>query len=380
MATKRNFYRLSPNMVHSSKSHLSPLLGRAKKLLMIMSAALIVANLYLLSATRDLASSYSQLQNQATWFIFQLTKEFTELNTLTPYSHASLEEQQQVLLQYELTWSRFDLVLNNQESDSLMELEGARTFFVALFKRYQEFEPDANRLGDPNYTRSLGAKYNAIYEDMIRYINTNFRVQSPLNQSQEGQAKFLTQIQFFLMFLLFFSVGLVSYILHKEALHHKALSLTDPLTNIPNRLALIHSLKGRVGKNAKFSFLLLDLNGFKAINDNFGHQSGDLALRTLSTRMVKIKNQYHCELFRIGGDEFAMISDEVEPIALKQLVKEINRCFEKPIILNDKQPVTLSTSIGVAQFPDDSKNFNQLITIADKNMYKMKFSQKKKAV
>lgn len=99
---------------------LHPLILHAKTLLIFMSAILILANLYLINSTRDLSKSYSSHTNQAIWFLFQLNKEFTEMLALSPYLLESESNQRDVMVKYELTWSRFDLILNSPEADGII--------------------------------------------------------------------------------------------------------------------------------------------------------------------------------------------------------------------------------------------------------------------
>ena len=352
------------------------ILSRAKVLLIFLSAILIVANLYFLSATRDLARSYSEQQNQATWFLFQLTKEFSELKSLTLLAEKDDSYIDNVILKYELTWSRFDLLINNRETESFISLPGAQSFFNSLFHQFQALEPKLEQFeesGDPEL--KLSHDFEQQYMAMIQYVNTNFRIKSPLYESQMKLAQALTQAQFVLMMLLFACVGVVSYIIHKEALFHKQASLTDSLTGIPNRLAFMRQLTDNIEQATEFSLILLDLNGFKKINDSHGHQAGDLALRIVSARLVELMSRHNLSVFRIGGDEFAVLTNSADETTIKQLSESINRCFDDSITIQN-QKVYLSTSLGIATYPHDATSLNQLISIADQSMYQKKFSTK----
>lgn len=120
---------------------LHPLILHAKTLLIFMSAILILANLYLINSTRDLSKSYSSHTNQAIWFLFQLNKEFTEMLALSPYLLESESNQRDVMVKYELTWSRFDLILNSPEADGIIGMPSTREFFQAAFARFKQLEP-----------------------------------------------------------------------------------------------------------------------------------------------------------------------------------------------------------------------------------------------
>ncbi|WP_428774158.1 GGDEF domain-containing protein [Vibrio sp.] len=353
---------------------LPSVLLRAKSLLIVLSALLILANLYLLSATRELAKSFTNSQYQATWFMFQLNKEFSELVAITPYSADNPAEKEQTWLKFELTWSRFDVMLNSQESADFVALEGTREFLSTLFRRFSQLEPELQAVNDSQSAEQLAKKFELIYQDMVAYVNENFRNSSPLYLEQLSHAKRLTQAQYLFLFMLIASVALVSYILHKESQYHCSLALTDPLTNAANRLALIKHLKAQVDRQKPFSLLLIDLDGFKHVNDSYGHIIGDSALKEISKRFNDtVQKHFRCSLYRIGGDEFSVICPSVESAQVDRLINELFRCFEKPIELTNDSSVNLSMSVGVSRFPEDSLDFNQLISIADHQMYEMKF-------
>lgn len=356
-------------MSSQNRSELSPLLARAKFLLLVMSVVLIVANLYLLSATRHLADSYSARQNQATWFLFQLTKEFSELTAITPFSAENEVYREQTLLKYELTWSRFDLLLNSRESDTFIRLPGAKTFFETLFNNFKQLEPKLELIDQPYYADDVSKRISSLYMAMIQYINTNFRIQSPLYREQMKQAETLFSVQIALLVLLAISASLVGYIIHREAQHHRELSLTDSLTKIRNRLALFNDMQQHLIEQQPFTLYLLDLNGFKQINDKHGHQAGDKALQSIAQRLTRLG--FPC--YRIGGDEFALL--DLKRINKQRVFDKIYSCFNESIQINDDQNARLSTSIGIASYPQDALHISQLISIADADMYEMKFNR-----
>ncbi len=363
-------------MIRSKKTHaLSPTIIRTKRLLIVLSVLLICANIFYLTETRKLAKSYNEQRNQATWFLFQLTKEFSELVAIAPFSMNDKESHEETKLKYELTWSRFDLILNSHEADNFLETEGAREFFTQLFIEFQQSEQLLlglkNRDDALNYTRYT----MALYDDMIQYVNNNFRIQSPLYQKQAEQAQWLNYVQYMLMIFLFLCMLLVTYILHKEAIYNRQLAFTDPLTGIGNRLAMFHSLTKLQKQNESFTLMLLDLNGFKPINDQFGHQAGDTVLVAISRRLSHEVSGYSYEIYRIGGDEFAIILHAVENNAIISVEHQIFRSFKRGVSLSETNVQPISTSIGHSVFPDEAETINELIACADMKMYQMKHSR-----
>jgi len=128
-------------MISASQSkQLHPLIQRAKTLLLIVSVVLMIANLYTLTSTKELARSYTYKQHKATWFLFYLTKEFTELVSIMPHALDTPEDLENVKLKYELTWSRFDLILHNSEAEEFLEIDGTLHYFKNTFDHFKLLE------------------------------------------------------------------------------------------------------------------------------------------------------------------------------------------------------------------------------------------------
>ncbi|MFM2587948.1 GGDEF domain-containing protein [Vibrio sp. TBV020] len=343
----------------------SSLLIKAKYLLLLLSVIVVAANLYFLNSTRQHAESYSEQQNQATWFLFQLTKEFSELNTIAPFYEEVDDYHYRIELKYELTWSRFDLLLTSKEADTFITLPGAREYFQTLFNQFKALEPRVISLDSKADADKLGQEFDLLYMSMINFVNTNFRVKSPLYETQMQTARDLNHIQLVLLFLLVGCIALVMFILQKESEFHKEQSLTDSLTGIANRLALFNDLKYQTREDQPFTIYLLDLNGFKEVNDQYGHQAGDKVLKAFGKRL----NEVSPLSYRIGGDEFALITRTTSLIELKQLSRTIAKEMTKPIRVTESDEVVIGTSIGFASYPNDAHDTNELLLIADSKMY-----------
>ncbi len=362
-------------MIAAPKSkQLHPIIQRTKTLLLAVSVVLMIANLYTLTLTQDLARSYTYKQHKATWFLFYLTKEFTELVSVMPHALDTPADLENVKLKYELTWSRFDLILHNSEADEFLEIDGTLHYFKKTFDSYKLLEPLLLNIADAHSLERFTTKTELLYQDVIKYINDNFKIQSPMYLAQKEQAKFVTNIQYSLILLLFLSIGLVSFIWYKEAQYHRLLALTDPLTDIGNRLSMFQSVSQRP-KNSQYSLFLLDLNGFKLINDELGHLAGDAVLKQVTKRLSHIPT-FDYELFRMGGDEFAIIINSIDALELEGMQTLIEQCFEQKFVVGDNQYRPLNTSIGLSSCPNDGNDINQLIHIADQKMYAMKYQKK----
>ncbi len=163
--------------------------------------------------------------------------------------------------------------------------------------------------------------------------------------------------------------------LHKVA-HH------DPLTNLPNRIlledrieqALISARRDKM----EVAIMLMDLDGFKPVNDKFGHDTGDLLLQECATRMLGCVRETDT-VARYGGDEFMIIisARDLQMRGMstrhisRQVADKIRNSLNQAFFINDNQ-IHVSCSIGIALYPQDGDDKLSLIKHADSAMYTAK--------
>ena len=153
----------------------------------------------------------------------------------------------------------------------------------------------------------------------------------------------------------------------------------DTLTSLPNRILFYDRLnqaitRGRREKELS-AVLFLDLDGFKLINDTFGHDVGDVLLREAAKRIVGCVRESDT-VARMGGDEFTVILSNVRtPDNIKQVANKIVEAIARPFVLNGKE-CSVSISIGISLHPDNGETAAQLVKIADAAMYLAKHSGK----
>ncbi|MGM0369368.1 MAG: diguanylate cyclase domain-containing protein [Bacillota bacterium] len=153
------------------------------------------------------------------------------------------------------------------------------------------------------------------------------------------------------------------------------LAFYDSLTGLPNRKYFLDELKSSLEiankKQTKLYVVFIDLDNFKKVNDSLGHYYGDILLEEVSNRFNQIVQQ-PCFLGRLGGDEFAIIIQGItETKQIENYVQQLMNSLRNPIILKDTR-YNISASFGVAIFPEDGTNINELLKNADKAMYKAK--------
>lgn len=164
----------------------------------------------------------------------------------------------------------------------------------------------------------------------------------------------------------------VEQIVHKKASY-------DHLTSLPNNI-LFHDRLNLAIAHAKrddtvFAVMYLDLDGFKAINDMYGHHIGDKVLQTMSSRLLNCLRESDT-LARVGGDEFTLLLPHVSNNQEAAIIaNKLTTSTNKPFMINGVKH-RLSVSIGIAFFPDDGDSRELLIQASDKAMYKIKNGQK----
>jgi diguanylate cyclase (GGDEF)-like protein len=152
----------------------------------------------------------------------------------------------------------------------------------------------------------------------------------------------------------------------------------DPLTNLANRLQFDENLSDslyRSDQTNKISALFyIDLDGFKPINDSYGHEAGDLVLKEVGLRL-KASLRSMDTVARLGGDEFGIILEDINNIDhIGDLAKKILRTIQEPIPFLTDTP-SVSASIGISLYPLHSRNKAELMKFADTAMYQAKNTQ-----
>lgn len=144
----------------------------------------------------------------------------------------------------------------------------------------------------------------------------------------------------------------------------------DALTGLQNRAVFMNTIQKKIEDKQRFSLILYDVDHFKTINDTLGHNNGDIVLKEVAMRTMRICNDQFT-IYRLGGDEFTAIVDTDDKELVTEYVKKIQGAFSQSFVL-EKQEHFLHSSIGVALFPQDAQNRTDLIAAADQAMYRVK--------
>ncbi|MES9813157.1 MAG: PAS domain S-box protein [Candidatus Thiodiazotropha sp.] len=178
------------------------------------------------------------------------------------------------------------------------------------------------------------------------------------------------------------AVSTMSDITEQKSHEHRLEQLAhfDNLTRLPNRLLAIDRLRQMMARARRTGELMavcyLDLDGFKAVNDKFGHEAGDELLRETAQRLALCVRNGDT-VARLGGDEFQILLADLKDQQESQLIlKRILEMVTKPYTVAEHVLTTVTASIGVTLFPNDNSEPDKLIRHADQAMYMAKESGK----
>ncbi len=158
------------------------------------------------------------------------------------------------------------------------------------------------------------------------------------------------------------------------------LAMYDPLTSLPNRNLLEDRAEFAFARQKRkpehvCAILFFDLDGFKGINDHYGHKAGDAILVAVARRATSILRN-HDTVARWGGDEFIILLEEIKPVLLTPLINRLRDEIEKPIEF-EGEILHVGVSVGLAIYPESGATLDHLLKMADQSMYADKQQRKK---
>lgn len=160
----------------------------------------------------------------------------------------------------------------------------------------------------------------------------------------------------------------------EDRVHH--LAHYDVLTDLPNRALLsdrLHQALAQVKRDkSKLALIFLDLDYFKPVNDQLGHEVGDLLLKQVALRLQRCVKRETDTLSRVGGDEFVIIlshieSDQDAAMMADEIIQSLTQPFEI-----EENTISISCSVGIGIYPTHGKNVATLMRVADNAMYQAK--------
>jgi two-component system, cell cycle response regulator len=153
------------------------------------------------------------------------------------------------------------------------------------------------------------------------------------------------------------------------------LATTDPMTGLLNKRSLQDEFERRIKSAARFgkklAVLVTDIDKFKNVNDTYGHSIGDVVIKGLGAVMTRCKRDTDA-VARFGGEEFVLVCEETDTEGAYALAERIRTELEKTVFATEMGPLKVTCSLGVAEFPKDGANKEDLFSRADEALYEAK--------
>jgi len=177
--------------------------------------------------------------------------------------------------------------------------------------------------------------------------------------------------------------GYWGYRLSQQIALYKKLSSYDPLTNLLNRAAIFKSLSNYFELSKRHSFavssLMIDIDHFKKINDEYGHSFGDHVLKTIS-QTIKQNLRKTDLVGRYGGEEFLSVLPYTDLQSTVVVAERLRRTVESLPVEKDNKRLNVTISLGASSVDEKTENFESLIKRADENLYRAKKAGRNKVV
>ena len=155
----------------------------------------------------------------------------------------------------------------------------------------------------------------------------------------------------------------------------KAMAFYDTLTQLPNRRLFTElgaqELLDAGRRKESVAVMFADLDRFKQVNDRFGHETGDVVLKTIANRLRTAMRQNDI-VARLAGDEFVLLLPGVDAAGIPPVADKLVQCILTPIPIADEAEATVGVSLGIGLYPQDGEEIGELISKADQAMYRAK--------
>lgn len=156
----------------------------------------------------------------------------------------------------------------------------------------------------------------------------------------------------------------------------KEANLRDFLTGLGNKKSLSERIDSLMASKTPFAFCLIDIDDFKAINDTFGHNAGDVFLKKIGDAFTSVCQNEKAVPYRFAGDEFTILIEKDNKEDLTVFMNKVIDLAFHPMELDDGNYISFSFSAGASVYPVDQNNSKDLITAADSALYRIKKSSK----
>ncbi|BBQ51787.1 putative bifunctional diguanylate cyclase/phosphodiesterase [Aeromonas jandaei] len=341
----------------------------------------LVATLYffILLFTGSTLYSLVQIQNatrvmekytyDVSWALMQLQLELGRfLNSVEVYHYGGIDHDA-LMLRYDILWSRTPILLSGQLRKSMEDKQKTLRLVQLIESNIRNMEPDITRLkvGSPDYQQIM--MLLAPLQEPLSYSLASV-MQKNINIYSENDRHFAQLRNALLMMVsgLVISVLLLSALLIYEGRRHFRAVRRDPLTGLPNRVALLEMMESYATQEMPFGLVLVDINDFRDINSKFGYDTGDYLLNELAKR-VKALCEEGESCGRLGGDQFAIIQRGSSDLRqIRELVARLLHSLKQDMVF-DNYPFRLEVGIGIAFYPVDSDKTQELLSRVEQALF-----------
>ncbi|WP_429058079.1 putative bifunctional diguanylate cyclase/phosphodiesterase [Aeromonas jandaei] len=341
----------------------------------------LVATLYffILLFTGSTLYSLVQIQNatrvmekytyDVSWALMQLQLELGRfLNSVEVYHYGGIDHDA-LMLRYDILWSRTPILLSGQLRKSMEDKQKTLRLVQLIESNIRNMEPDITRLkvGSPDYQQIMMRL--APLQEPLSYSLASV-MQKNINIYSENDRHFAQLRNALLMMVsgLVISVLLLSALLIYEGRRHFSAARRDPLTGLPNRVALLEMMESYATQEMPFGLVLVDINDFRDINSKFGYDTGDYLLNELAKR-VKALCEEGESCGRLGGDQFAIIQRGSSDLRqIRELVARLLHSLKQDMVF-DNYPFRLEVGIGIAFYPVDSDKTQELLSRVEQALF-----------
>jgi len=244
-----------------------------------------------------------------------------------------------------------------------MVFEGGEPWLI------KDIEND-QRIGQKNKSRYMTKSFISI----PLKIEGNIAGVLNISDKRSGEAFNERDLKLAQFFAINASIAFERSLFYNRAEELKQLSITDPLTGILNRRYLDSRLSEEIARFNRhkypFSFMMVDIDGFKEYNDIFGHGEGDRVLKTIATTIVNSLRSMDIAI-RYGGDEFVLILPQTYKIEAINIANRIKENIEKIYIPHMEELAfkPLTVSIGLSSYPEHASSAAELLERTDQALY-----------
>ncbi|WP_051216007.1 putative bifunctional diguanylate cyclase/phosphodiesterase [Ferrimonas futtsuensis] len=346
------------------------------KLLVLAGVVLLFAFSSVISSQRhsQMSNLLSHSMKTVSWSAAELEMELIKLQHAFRRVALSDLPADEARLRFEILWSRVQVLAVGEEARDFRSHPGVEPLLQDLGASLVHLDSQVMALTDGDLRALELMKQLQPMEALVRQLN----VQSFSGDRALFNLKRVFDLQYeanIYLFGLLISGAVLVILVIRESRNNRRQALHDSLTNLPNRNLFQKRLelaisKGR-RKQQRVAVYMMDMNGFKEINDQLGHAAGDQLLREVAARLKNSIGEGEL-VARLGGDEFGILQQNVAGsdqalVFARQLAAEVNT----PVTILG-QRISPRLSIGVSLFPEDARQPDKLLNNADTAMYAAK--------